>query len=79
MMDEPIERGASMALVKLQCVQYGNYFINPSNITFISCGKEDSTEDGTPYQEIFLHFVGGVESAMLMVKDVDEAVMALGS
>ncbi len=67
-----------MALVKLQCVQYGNYYINPSQITFISCGEEKTAENGASCQEIFLHFVGGVESAMVMVPDVDEALKALG-
>ena len=66
-----------MALVKLLCVQYGNYYINPENITFISCGEEGKAEDGTTSQQIFIHFRGGVESVMLMVADLEEAIKAL--
>ena len=68
-----------MSLVQLECVQYGHYYVNPANITFVSCGEEIMTESGSKAFQIFIHFTGGKESAMLMVSDVDEAFKKLNS
>jgi len=68
-----------MALVQLTCVEYGNYYVNPANVTFISCGEEIKADDGSVSQQIFIHFSGGKESAMLMVASVEKAIAALNA
>ena len=66
-----------MSLARLQCVQYGNYYVNPDNVTFISCGEQEKAEDGSISYQIFIHFSGGKESAMLFVRDVEESIKVL--
>ncbi|MBT3783396.1 hypothetical protein HOF92_00390 [bacterium] len=66
-----------MSLAKLECVQYGNYYVNPDHVTFISCGEQVTTENGSSGTEIFIHFGGGKESAMIMVSSVEDAINAL--
>lgn len=68
-----------MSLAHLKCVQYGNYYVNPANVTFISCGEEITADDGSKSFQIFIHFTGGKESAMLMVADIDETIKSLNS
>ena len=68
-----------MAIAKLTCVKYGDYFINSNNITFISCGE---TLDEAGYEkayQIYIHFSGGVESTMLYVLDIEESIKALNT
>ncbi|MCO4784253.1 MAG: hypothetical protein KC646_18160 [Candidatus Cloacimonetes bacterium] len=68
-----------MKIAKLTCVKYGDYYINSSNITFISSG-EILDETGLPKaQQIYIHFSGGVESTMLYVADIDESIKKLNA
>lgn len=60
-------------LVKVSCVQYGDYYFNRDLITFISSGELGEFE-GQPTQQIFVHFSGGKESAMLFVTDKSEVI-----
>ena len=65
-------------LTKVTCVQYGDYYINRDLVTFISSG-EVSEEEGTNSEQIFIHFSGGKESAMLFVDDKQKVIRNLNS
>lgn len=63
-------------LVKLNCLQYGDYYFNRDLITFVSSGELGEYE-GEPSEQIFIHFSGGKESAMLFVADKEAAIAKL--
>ena len=65
-------------LTKVTCVQYGDYYINRDLVTFISSG-EINLEDGIKCEQIFIHFSGGKESAMLFVDDKQKVINNLNS
>ena len=65
-------------LTKVTCVQYGDYYINRDLVTFISSG-EINLEDDIKFEQIFIHFSGGKESAMLFVNDKHKVIKSLNS
>ena len=65
-------------LTKVTCVQYGDYYINRDLVTFISSGEINEEED-VKYEQIFIHFSGGKESAMLFVCNKQEVIDNLNS
>ncbi|MCJ8344122.1 hypothetical protein MJH12_01180 [bacterium] len=68
-----------MAIAKLNCVKYGNYYINADNITFISCGETLDEKGYDKAYQLYIHFSGGVESTMLYVKDIEESIKKLNA
>ena len=65
-------------LTKVTCIQYGDYFINRDLVSFISSG-EINEEEGIKSEQIFIHFSGGKESAMLFVNDKHKVIKSLNS
>ena len=65
-------------LTKVTCVQYGDYYINRDLVTFISSGEINEEQD-VKHEQIFIHFSGGKESAMLFVCDKQEVIDNLNS
>ena len=65
-------------LTKVTCIQYGDYFINRDLVSFVSSG-EINEEDGITSEQIFIHFIGGKESAMLFVDDKEKVISNLNS
>jgi len=65
-----------MALIKVSCVEYGDYFVNPDNVSFISSGEIVQYE-GKDAHQIFIHFAGGKESCMIYVADKEATIKDL--
>jgi hypothetical protein len=72
-----LETGVHLKLTHIKCCEYGSYYINPENVSFISCGEVKTASSGAACTEIFIHFTGGKESAMILVEDVEAAINAL--
>lgn len=52
--------------------------INVENLTFITPGPKE-IHGGTAYNQLYFHFLGGIESIGFWVKDMDEALEQLGA
>ena len=60
-------------LTKVTCIEYGDYYINRDLVSFISSG-EISELEGVKAEQIFIHFSGGKESAMLFVDNKQKVI-----
>ena len=65
-------------LTKVTCIEYGDYYINRDLVTFISSGEITQLK-GVSSEQIFIHFSGGKESAMLFVDDKQKVIDNINS
>jgi hypothetical protein len=57
----------------------GDIWVNADNISFITEDPEPGDVDGKKMHQIYIHFIGGVESIGQVVSDPQAAIDALNS
>jgi len=68
-----------MNLITVTCLDYGNYYVNPANVSFISTGEKRASDEGGTETQLFFHFIGGKESCMVWVSSPDQVVQSLNA
>lgn len=69
-----------MKLIPVDCVDYGRYYLNPANISFVSTGESRPPEGEKPATcQLFFHFIGGKESCMIWVEDPSSVISSLNA
>ncbi len=68
-----------MNLITVTCLDYGNYYVNPANVSFISTGEKRDSDNGQIETQLFFHFNGGRESCMVWVSSPDQVLKSLNA
>lgn len=56
----------------------GNIWVNADNISFITQDPDTKTVNGKQVRQIYIHFIGGVESIGQELENPEAAIEALG-